>query len=194
MSLLFETPLIAGLRYEQEVIGKDDEQLLIERLSKLGLTPFRFHGWIGNRKTESFGWRYDFDDASFAPADPIPNWLESLRTTAAEFAGVAPADFVHVLLARYDPGAGIGWHRDRDLFDKVVGISLNTPAMLRFRQRIGSGFKRATLEVAPRSAYLLSGEARYEWEHSIVPGEALRFSITFRTLSEKGRRMAAAQG
>jgi DNA oxidative demethylase len=194
MSLLFETPLIAGLRYEQEVIGKDDEQLLIERLSKLGLTPFRFHGWIGNRKTQSFGWRYDFDDASFAPADPIPNWLEPLRTTAAGFAGVAPADFVHVLLARYDPGAGIGWHRDRDLFDKVVGISLNTPAMLRFRQRIGSGFKRATLEVAPRSAYLLSGEARYEWEHSIVPGQALRFSITFRTLSDKGRRMAAAQG
>jgi DNA oxidative demethylase len=194
MSLLFETPLIAGLRYEQEVIGKDDEQLLIERLSHLELTPFRFHGWIGNRKTQSFGWRYDFDDASFAPADPIPNWLELLRTTAAEFAGVAPADFVHVLLARYDPGAGIGWHRDRDLFDKVVGISLNTPAMLRFRQRIGSGFKRATLEVAPRSAYLLSGEARYEWEHSIVPGQALRFSITFRTLSDKGRRMAAAQG
>jgi DNA oxidative demethylase len=194
MSLLFETPLIAGLRYEQEVIAKDDEQLFIEHLGHVELTPFRFHGWTGNRKTQSFGWRYDFDDASFAPADPIPNWLESLRTTAAEFAGVAPADFVHVLLARYDPGAGIGWHRDRDLFDKVVGISLNTPAMLRFRQRIGSGFKRATLEVAPRSAYLLSGEARYEWEHSIVPGQALRFSITFRTLSDKGRRMAGAQG
>jgi DNA oxidative demethylase len=194
MSLLFETPLIAGLRYEQEVIAKDDEQLFIEHLGHVELTPFRFHGWTGNRKTQSFGWRYDFDDASFAPADPIPNWLEPLRTTAAEFAGLAPADFVHVLLARYDPGAGIGWHRDRDLFDKVVGISLNTPAMLRFRQRIGSGFKRATLEVAPRSAYLLSGEARYEWEHSIVPGQALRFSITFRTLSDKGRRMAAAQG
>jgi DNA oxidative demethylase len=194
MSLLFETPLIAGLRYEQEVIGKDEERVLIERLSHLGLTPFRFHGWIGNRKTQTFGWRYDFDDASFAPADPVPQWLDSLRATAAEFAGVAPADFVHVLLARYDPGAGIGWHRDRDLFDKVVGISLNTPAMLRFRQRIGSGFKRATLEVAPRSAYLLSGEARYEWEHSIVPGQALRFSITFRTLSDKGRRMAGAQG
>jgi DNA oxidative demethylase len=194
MSLLFEMPLIAGLRYEQEVIGKDEERVLIERLSHLGLTRFRFHGWIGNRKTQSFGWRYDFDDASFAPADQIPQWLDSLRATVAEFAGVAPADFVHVLLARYDPAAGIGWHRDRDLFDKVVGISLNTPAMLRFRQRIGSGFKRATLEVSPRSAYLLSGEARYEWEHSIAPGHALRFSITFRTLSEKGRRMAAAQG
>jgi DNA oxidative demethylase len=194
MSLLFEMPLIAGLRYEQEVIGKDEERVLIERLSHLGLTPFRFHGWIGNRKTQTFGWRYDFDDASFAPADPVPQWLDSLRATAAEFAGVAPADFVHVLLARYDPGAGIGWHRDRDLFDKVVGVSLNTPATLRFRQRGGGGFKRATLEVAPRSAYLVSGEARYDWEHSIAPGQALRFSITFRTLSQKGRRMAAAQG
>jgi DNA oxidative demethylase len=194
MSLPFETPLIAGLRYEQEVIGKDEERVLIERLSHLGLTPFRFHGWIGNRKTQTFGWRYDFDDASFAPADPVPQWLDSLRATAAEFAGVAPADFVHVLLARYDPGAGIGWHRDRDLFDKVVGVSLNTPATLRFRQRGGGGFKRATLEVAPRSAYLVSGEARYDWEHSIAPGQALRFSITFRTLSQKGRRMAAAQG
>jgi alkylated DNA repair protein (DNA oxidative demethylase) len=194
MSLLFETPLITGLRYEQEVIGKNDERMLIERLSQLGLTPFRFHGWTGNRKTQSFGWRYDFDDASFAPANPIPEWLEPVRWTVAEFAGVAPADFVHVLLARYDPGAGIGWHRDRDLFDHVVGISLNTPAMLRFRQRVGSGFNRASLEVAPRSAYLLSGQARYEWEHSIAAGPALRFSITFRTLSEKGRRMAAAHG
>ena len=39
-----------------------------------------------------------------------------------------PDDFVHVLLARYDPGAGIGWHRDRDVFEQVVGISLATPA------------------------------------------------------------------
>ena len=84
------------------------------------------------------------------------------------------------MLARYDPGAGIGWHRDRDVFDEVVGISLGTPATLRFRRRTGAGFKRASLHLAPRSAYLLSGEARHDWEHSIAPGEELRFSITFR--------------
>jgi DNA oxidative demethylase len=100
-------------------------------------------------------------------------------------------DFVHVLLARYDPGAGIGWHRDRDVFEKIVGISLNTPATLRFRRRTGPGFERASLEVAPRSAYLLSAESRSEWEHRITPGDELRFSITFRTLSDKGRRIAA---
>jgi alkylated DNA repair dioxygenase AlkB len=108
-------------------------------------------------------------------------------------AGIEPDDFVHVLLARYDPGAGIGWHRDRDVFEKVVGFSLMTPATLRFRRRRPGGFERASLDLAPRSAYLLAGESRWDWEHSIVPGDQLRLSITFRTLSEKGRRIASAE-
>ena len=193
MSLLFDTPLIAGLNYREEVVGRANEDALIERLTEADLLPFRFHGWLGNRKTQSFGWRYDFDDASFSPAEPIPEWLSPLRRTAADFAGLQPHDFVHVLLARYDAGAGIGWHRDRDVFDQVVGFSLATPAILRFRRRKPGGFDRASLDVAPRSAYLLSGEVRWDWEHRITPGEELRFSITFRALSDKGRRISASQ-
>ena len=191
MSMLFDAPLIDGLRYADALIGPGEEEQLIERLLATDLAPFRFHGWLGNRKTRSFGWRYDFDDASFAPAEPIPGWLLPLRETAAAFAGLQPDDFIHVLVARYDPGAGIGWHRDRDVFEKVVGISLAAPATLRFRRRRGSGFDRAKLDVAPRSAYLLSGEARWAWEHSIAAGDLLRFSITFRTMSDKGLRIAA---
>jgi alkylated DNA repair dioxygenase AlkB len=194
VSRLFDEPLIAGLDYREELITPAAEKALIERLGALDLTPFRFHGWLGNRKTQSFGWRYDFDDASFQRTESLPDWLHPLREAAAAFAKLRPKDFVHVLLARYDPGAGIGWHRDRDVFDQVVGVSLATPATLRFRQRTGSGFRRASLEVAPRSAYLLSGESRWEWEHRIVPGDQLRFSITFRTLSDKGRRIAAEAG
>ena len=194
MSLLFDTPLIAGLRYCENIISEAEERSLVQQLGQLELAPFRFHGWLGNRKTQSFGWRYDFDDASFMPADPVPAWLQPLRERAAALGNVEPGDFVHVLLARYDVGAGIGWHRDRDVFEQVVGISLNTPAMLRFRQRTSSGFRRTSLEVAPRSAYLLSGESRWAWEHSIAPGDQLRFSVTFRTLSAKGQRIAAQQG
>jgi len=190
MSLLFDEPLIAGLRYEEDLISEAEEKTILDRLMTLELAPFRFHGFVGNRKTQSFGWRYDFDDASFTRTEAIPEWLQPVRERAARIAGVQPHDFVHVLLARYDPGAGIGWHRDRDVFDKVVGISVNTAATLRFRQRTGSGFRRASLRVEPRSAYLISGESRWEWEHSIAPGDQLRFSITFRTLSEKGRRIA----
>jgi alkylated DNA repair protein (DNA oxidative demethylase) len=190
MTLLFSEPLIAGLEYREDFITAAEESALIDRLSALDLAPFRFHGWLGNRKTQSFGWRYDFDDASFTRAEPIPGWLQPLRDKAATLAGVAPADIHHALIARYDPGAGIGWHKDRDVFERVVGISLGTPATLRFRQRAGGTFRRASLEVEPRSAYLLSGEARWNWEHRITPGEQLRFSITFRTLSDKGRKIA----
>ncbi|HKX92440.1 MAG TPA: alpha-ketoglutarate-dependent dioxygenase AlkB [Sphingomicrobium sp.] len=190
MSLLFDTPLIPGLAHCPDLISAGEERTLIARLETLDVAPFRFQGWLGNRKTKSFGWRYDFDDASFSRTEPIPAWLAPLREKAAAFAEVAPDDFAHVLVARYDPGAGIGWHKDRDVFEQVVGVSLNTPATLRFRQRIGSGFRRANLELEPRSAYCLSGDSRWEWEHRILPGNSLRFSITFRTLSEKGRRIA----
>jgi alkylated DNA repair dioxygenase AlkB len=190
MTTLFDAPLIAGLDYREELISEAEEQELLDRLSELDLAPFRFQGWLGNRKTKSFGWRYDFDDASFTRTKPIPDWLAPLRAKAGAFAGIEPDDFVHALLARYDPGAGIGWHRDRDVFERVVGVSLNTPATLRFRQRTPSGFRRANVNVEPRSAYLLSGPSRWEWEHRIVPGEHLRFSVTFRTLSDKGRRIA----
>jgi DNA oxidative demethylase len=187
---LFAEPLIAGLDYRGDFISSSEQDELIERLRALDLAPFRFHGWLGNRKTRTFGWRYDFDDASFSPAEPMPDWLHPLRARVAALAGLGPENFAHVLLARYDPGAGIGWHRDRPQFDEVVGISLGSPATMRFRQRTAEGFRRANVQLEPRSAYLLSGEVRWEWEHSIVPGDSLRFSITFRSLSEKGRRLA----
>ena len=189
---LFGETLLPGLEYRPDFIETADERELIDQLEAMDLSPFRFHGWTGKRKTHTFGWRYDFDDASFAPAEPLPEWLHPLRAKAAALARLEPDEFVHALLARYDPGAGIGWHRDRPVFDKVVGVSLGASAVLRFRQRTDSGFNRVPLSVEPRSAYLLSGDARHEWEHSIAPGGELRFSITFRTLSQLGRRKAAA--
>lgn len=189
-SNLFAESLIDGLQYRDDFITPTEHDRLVTELEGLNLALFRFHGWLGNRKTQTFGWRYDFDDASFAPAEPIPQWLQPLRAKAAAFAGFAPEDFAHALLARYDPGAGIGWHRDRPQFEQVVGISLGAPATMRFRQRTAGGFRRTTVDLEPRSAYLLSGEVRREWEHSIAPGDTLRFSITFRSLSEKGLRLA----
>jgi alkylated DNA repair dioxygenase AlkB len=191
---LFGEPLIAGLEYRPEFITPVEEQELIGHLGEEDLSPFKFQGWTGKRLTLTFGWRYDFDDRSFATSEPIPDWLESLRSKAAVFANIATEDFVHVLLVRYDPGSGIGWHRDRPVFETVVGISLGSPATLRFRRRRPGGFDRANVEVEPRSAYLLAGPVRHEWEHSIAPGDTLRFSITFRSLSDKGRRAAEVSG
>lgn len=190
--MLFADPIIPGLELREGFVGEEEEGELIARIEELGLSPFRFHGWTGKRLTRSFGWRYDFDDASFTEVEQIPDWRQPLRERAAEVAGLRPDDFAHALVVRYDPGAGIGWHRDRPQFDRVVGISLGAPTTMRFRQRAGSGFRRANLRLEPRSAYLLSGEVRSEWEHSIAAHEELRFSITFRSLSALGLRSRSA--
>ena len=174
------------------LIDREEEAALIRAIDGVELSPFKFQGWEGNRLTHTFGWRYDFDDRSFAPADPLPDWLVPLRDKAAQFGGIGPHDFVHAMVTRYDPGACIGWHRDRPQFGQVVGVTLAGPATLRFRQRTDNGFRRASLQLQPRSAYLLSGEVREQWEHGIAGHDALRYSITFRTLSEKGKAAANA--
>ena len=190
--MLFADLSIPGLEMREDFVGPDEEQALMKHIEALGLAPFRFQGWTGKRLTRSFGWRYDFEDASFTQTEPIPDWLEPLRERAAGFAGLDPDDFAHALLVRYDAGAGIGWHRDRPQFDKVVGISLGAPTVMRFRQRTATGFRRASIRLEPRSAYLLSDDVRHDWEHSIAPHEALRFSVTFRSLSERGLRSRSA--
>ena len=115
-----------------------------------------------------------------------------MREKAARFAGLPPGELVQALLIRYDPGAGIGWHRDRPVFGHVLGISLGAPATMRFWRRQRGGFDRASAVLAPRSIYHLTGEARHQWEHSIAAMAATRWSITFRSLSEKGRSLQRA--
>jgi DNA oxidative demethylase len=184
---LFAPPLLAGLSHVEALIDAGEEAALLAELAALDLSPFRFQGWVGKRLTVSFGWRYDFDDASFAATAPVPAWLLPLRARAAAFARLDPEALMQAMVTRYDPGAGIGWHRDRPLFEDVIGVSLGAPAVLRLRRRRPGGFERRALPLAPRSAYHLAGEARHGWEHSIAPIEATRWSITFRSLSEKGR-------
>ena len=189
-SELFAAPVVPGLFYCEAVIGAAEEAALIAAIGAVELTPFRFQGWLGKRRTASFGWQYDFDSAQFAPADPVPDWLLPVRSTAARTVGLAADDLVQVLLTRYDPGAGIGWHRDRPVFEHVIGISLGAPARLRLRRRHAGGFDRAELSLPPRSLYHLSAEARHGWEHSIAPMALTRWSITLRTLSAKAGRAA----
>ena len=184
---LFAAPVLDGLTYSDSLIDPAQEAALIAAIGALELEPFRFQGWTGKRLTTSFGWQYDFDHARVAAAVPMPGWLAELRDCSAAFAGLDRGLLVHALVTRYDPGAGIGWHRDRPVFEHVVGVSLGAAAVLRLRRRTPSGFERRALPLAPRSAYHLSGAARQEWEHSIAPITERRWSITFRSLSAKGR-------
>lgn len=183
---LFSAPVLPGLASAEDFVTADEEQALIAGIDAAGLAPFRFQGWTGKRLTVSFGWTYDFETGRLLRGEALPGWLLPVRDRAAAFAG---QELVQALLTRYDPGAGIGWHKDRPDFAHVVGISLGAPATMRFRRRRGEKFERANLPLAPRSAYHLAGAARHEWEHSIAEMDRTRWSLTFRSLA---RRAASA--
>lgn len=174
-----------GFRYEAGVISPDEEQELVAHCRAQPLQDFEFQGYTGKRRVLSFGWHYDFDQRRLQPAEDLPAFLQSVRARAAAFAGLAPGDLPHALITEYGPGAAIGWHRDKGVFDDVVGVSLLSACNFRFRRAAGAGWERYTLTAEPRSAYLLRGPARTEWEHSIPAVETLRYSITFRSLRHK---------
>jgi alkylated DNA repair dioxygenase AlkB len=170
-----------GFKYQAHLLSAHEEQLLVEQLAALPLRAFEFRGYLGKRRVISFGWQYDFNKGALRKADEIPSFLLPLRDGVARFAGTAPSDLRQVLVTEYAPGAGIGWHRDKPMFDQVVGISLLSPCLLRFRRRLGTAWERVSLTAEPRSAYLLQGPSRMEWEHSIPAVDGLRYSVTFRS-------------
>jgi alkylated DNA repair dioxygenase AlkB len=174
-----------GLRYQGEFISRDDERALIARFAELPLAPFQFGAFEGKRRVASFGVRYDFSDQRLHMADGLPDWIVPIARRVEQYGGAPAGSVAHVLFTEYQEGVGIGWHRDKAAFELVFGLSLGSSCRLRFRKKEGSTYRRATLEAEPRSLYLMTGEARRVWEHSIPPVEALRYSITFRTLAAR---------
>ena len=183
---LFAAPadLPEGMVYRPDLVSAEEEADLVRRLADLPFQAFQVHGFEGNRRTLSFGFHYAFDGSGLRETEPIPDWLLPMRDRAASAAGLPSDALVHLLAIEYPPGAGIGWHRDRPVFGDVIGISLLAPARLRFRRKAGEEWKRKAAWVEPRSAYVLRGPARDDWEHSIAPMEVLRYSLTFRTLRD----------
>ena len=174
-----------GFRYERSFLTPEEEAGLLRDVQTLPFQAFEFQGFVGNRRVVSFGWKYDFNDRRLQKADDMPAFLLPLRARAASFAGLEPTAFQHALVTEYSPGAAIGWHRDKAVFDEVVGISLGSPCTFRFRRKKGEKWERASITAEPRSAYLLAGPSRTEWEHSIPAVDRLRYSITFRNFAAR---------
>jgi alkylated DNA repair dioxygenase AlkB len=173
-----------GFHYTDEIIPKDQERALVTRLEELPFEQFQFQGFLGKRRVVSFGWRYDFNTQELQRANEIPDFLVELRNSAAAYSGIDSARLQHALVTEYAPGAGIGWHRDRPEFDEVIGMSLLAPCLFRLRRKNGARWERTSIELKPRSAYLLRSSARKDWQHSIPAVDKPRYSVTFRSFRD----------
>jgi alkylated DNA repair dioxygenase AlkB len=173
-----------GLQYAAEFVSPALERELIGHVSALPLQPFQFGAFEGKRRVASFGFRYDYTLQRLQSAEPIPDWLGPLIEKVEAFDGPS-TQIAQVLCTEYNVGVGIGWHRDKPHFDRIFGLSLGSPCKFRFRRAVGEKWQRYALEAAPRSLYMMSGESRRIWEHSIPAVEAPRYSITFRTMVDR---------
>jgi alkylated DNA repair dioxygenase AlkB len=177
-----------GLRYQPSFVTAQSEQELIAQIRALPLAPFQFGAFEGKRRGVSFGWRYDYNQHKLEQAEDLPAWIAPLIAKVQAFAGLPAASIRQVLFTEYEKGTGIGWHRDKPHFDQVFGLSLASACKFRFRRKSGRTWQRFTLEAEPRSLYMMAGESRSIWEHSIPSVDATRYSVTFRTMAGEEAR------
>lgn len=174
-----------GFIYQSDFLTPREEERLLAIIRTLEFHEVRMHGVVARRRVIQYGWKYAFDGARLSEGPELPDFLLAMRERAATLVPVPPAALSEALLTEYQPGAPIGWHRDAPGFGTVVGISLLSACRFRFRRGSARDSERISLVLEPRSAYVLSGAARTEWQHSIPEVAALRYSITFRTLKTR---------
>jgi alkylated DNA repair dioxygenase AlkB len=162
-----------GFSYQADFLTVNEEKMLLEECKKVTLEPYVFEGYEAKRRVKSFTKETGF-----------PSYLLPIMERAAHFGGVEMDKIEHAMITEYSPGTPIGWHRDMPPYNKIIGISLGSAAPFRFRREKGTKWERITITAEPRSIYVMSGPARYEWQHSIPPVEDWRYSITIRSVEK----------
>jgi alkylated DNA repair dioxygenase AlkB len=180
-----------GFLYRKNFISAAEEQELIQEIQKVQLEPFKYYQFTGKRRTASFGWQYEFGASEITVAPEMPPFLLPLRIRAGKVFNIDPSSLVQTSIIEYSTGSPIGWHRDIPQFGAVVGISLGAACRMKFRKYSRVRSKKVdrdevlSIELQPRSIYLMSGAARGSWQHSIPPVKELRYAIMMRTLRPK---------
>ena len=183
---LMDRDLPAGFLYAPDFISAGEESELLDGVRGLDFAEVRMRGVAARRRAAHYGWVYGYESWRIERGPVIPDFLLTLRARAGKLAGVDGERLVEVLVTEYPARAGIGWHRDAPMFGTVVGVSLLSACRFRFRRDAAARDVRTAI-VAPRSAYVLDGAARTQWQHSIPPAPAARYSITFRTLRPRSK-------
>jgi alkylated DNA repair dioxygenase AlkB len=189
--LFQETALVPqGFRYVENFISLDEERELLHALQNIPLHTFIFQGFEAKRKVASFGYDYSFDNRRLSRGKDIPDSFNWLIARVADFVKIQPDRVQELLLTEYPVGAVINWHRDAFPFELIAGISLAADCVFKLRPHEKEKQNRKSVISVPvrrRSLYVMEGEARLQWQHSIAPVKDVRYSITLRTVWDKSK-------
>ena len=175
-----------GLVYRPDFISKAEEDELLPQIEALPFHEVRMHGVVARRTVIHFGYDYQYDGRAIEKTDPVPDFLEPLAQRCAGAAAIPRQRLEQMLIARYPPHAAIGWHRDAPMFGTpVIGVSLLSPCVMKFRRKRDEEFEIFKQTLEPRSLYILGGAARASWQHTIARTPELRYSTTMRTVRSR---------
>ena len=191
-----QVPDIPGLMYVPDFLSREDE---VGALQAIAREP-----WKRDlaRAVQHHGWRYDYRQRTVTPdmrIGPLPEWAAKLAEQVAEVQGPngGPSFATtpdQVIVNRYLPGQGIGWHTDAASFGPVLAtLSLGDTWTMMLRDTRTTDLRAIRLERG--SLLVLSSKARSSWQHSIVARDLMepnsdgslrrrrqRTSVTFRTV------------
>lgn len=180
-----ETFMPAGFRYFADFITEAEEIHLIREIEKVPLRTFIFQGYEAKRKIASFGYDWNFTSGRLTKGKTVPTGFMPLIEKVGHHLMIRAEDIAEVLLTEYPAGSVINWHRDAPPFDLIAGVSLQSDSIFRLRPHDKMKQGRNSVLSIPlkrRSLYVMSGESRTDWQHSITAVAAMRYSVTLRTL------------
>ena len=176
-----------GFSYYPAFISVAEEMQLLDAISKFQLHTFHFQGYEAKRKVASFGHDWSFETRTLSKGKEIPGVFDPLIEKIVTQISLKKEDIGELLITEYPVGAVINWHRDAPPFDLIAGISLHTDCTFRLRPFEKAKQNRNSIIAIPvkrRSLYIMQGESRTKWQHSIAPVKEVRYSITLRKLKE----------
>ncbi len=182
-------PAVPGLAYVEDYVTTAEERALLEAIDR--------EPWLAEwaRRRQIYGMSYGSAKAHARILGALPSWVAPLAARVKR-EGFLVDDVVNVVVNEYAPGQGIGLHHDLPGFGPtVVAVSLGSPCLLDLVDPDGD--RRTVLDVAPRSLWVLGGEARSRWMHGIAQRKAdvlcgvprprgRRVSVTMRTARRTG--------
>lgn len=182
-------PDVPGLIYIADYISASEADRLMSIIDQ--------NDWLTDlkRRVQHYGYKYDYKARAVgqdAYLGPLPEWLSPLcRKLCAD--GLFPQEPDQAIVNEYLPGQGISAHIDcvPCFGDPIASLSLGSPCIMQFSHPRTGEEREVFLE--ERSLVVLSGPARYEWQHAIparksdvVHGTKLlrdrRASLTFRNI------------
>ncbi|KAJ2493142.1 hypothetical protein IWW37_000792 [Coemansia sp. RSA 2050] len=169
-----------GLFYVANFISEQEEQAVLayiredeERESAANGGTDKWHR-IQERFVKHYGHSFDYQtkhvgDAAKTASQQLPLWSQSFIERMNKRIPSHALEPDMLTIQRYPPGAGISFHVDSHtaFTDTLAVLSMGTPVQMGFRKPGAPQAAQMSLDLEPRSLLLLTGEARYAWEHAI---------------------------